>query len=189
MKLFTSIFLSAFISSSLFAAAVNLDTSKSSVMWAGTKVTGKHFGTIAVKSGKLEIEKGMLKGGMITMDMKTIKVTDIQGEYAQKLLAHLNSKDFFAVDVKGNEISTFKSSKVKSMGKNKYKVEGTLTIKKKSAPASIVLTMKDGKFTGDLKFNRTKYGIRYGSGSFFSDLGDKLIHDDIVLKIALAPKK
>jgi polyisoprenoid-binding protein YceI len=189
MKTIVALLITTLISTSVFAATVSVDASKSSVKWTGTKVTGKHMGTIGVKSGKLEIDKGMLKGGMITIDMKTIKITDISGEYADKLLAHLNSNDFFAVDVKGNETSTFKSSKVKALGKNKFKVDGSLTIKKKSEPASFVLTKKGGMYVGELKFDRTKYNIRYGSGSFFSNLGDKVIHDEVVLKIALTPKK
>ncbi|MFM7894521.1 MAG: hypothetical protein ACKO8L_00940 [Flavobacterium sp.] len=37
-----------------------------------------------------------------------------------------------------------------------------------------------------LKVDRTKYDIKYGSGSFFSDLGDKTIYDDFDLTVKLA---
>ncbi len=185
VKVFVSL---AFISS-LSASVVKLDTAKSGVKWTGTKVTGKHFGTVALKSGQLEIEKGILKSGLAVVDMKTIKVTDISGEYAQKLANHLNSKDFFAVDVKGNEVATFKTTSVKPMGKGTYKVKGALTIKKKTEEVNLTLKEVKGSFTGELKFNRTKFGIRYGSGSFFSDLGDKMINDEVTLELNLNPKK
>jgi len=177
------------LSLSLSAKTMKLDTSESKVNWTGTKVTGKHSGTVGVKSGEVTVDKGTLKGGKVTIDMKTIKVTDISGELAQKLLTHLNSNDFFAVDVEGNDVATFESTKVKPMGKSVYEVEGSLMIKKKKAPATFTLTEKGGVYTGKLKFDRTKYDVRYGSGSFFSDLGDKMIHDEVVLNITLAPKK
>ena len=36
-----------------------------------------------------------------------------------------------------------------------------------------------------LVFDRSKYDVRYGSGSFFENLGDKLILDDIELEATL----
>ena len=39
--------------------------------------------------------------------------------------------------------------------------------------------------TGTMVVNRTKYGIKYGSGSFFQGLGDKVIYDDFTLKFML----
>ena len=40
--------------------------------------------------------------------------------------------------------------------------------------------------TANLSVDRTKYSIRYGSGSFFDDLGDKTIYDEFDLKVNLA---
>jgi polyisoprenoid-binding protein YceI len=188
MKLSITILSALLMSLSLTAATVKLDTGKSKVNWLGTKVTGKHNGTVNVKSGELKIEKGILKSGVVTVDMKTIKVTD-GSPYSEKLVAHLNSNDFFAVDVKGNDVATFTTNSIKAMGKGKYKVEGSLMIKKKKAPVNLILNEKGGQYTGELKFDRTKYDIRYGSGNFFSDLGDKMIHDEVVLNITLVPKK
>ena len=44
-------------------AKVAVDTSKSVIVWKGYKVTGSHEGTIRVKSGSLDMQDGMLKGG------------------------------------------------------------------------------------------------------------------------------
>ena len=38
-------------------------------------------------------------------------------------------------------------------------------------------------------FDRSKYNIRYGSGSFFDNLGDKIIYDDIEIGIELVALK
>ncbi|MFN4197892.1 MAG: YceI family protein, partial [Flavobacterium sp.] len=35
------------------------------------------------------------------------------------------------------------------------------------------------------KVDRTKYDIKYGSGSFFDNLGDKAIYDDFELTVVL----
>jgi hypothetical protein len=42
-----------------------------------------------------------------------------------------------------------------------------------------------GGFTANLTFDRSKYNIRFSSGSFFENLGDKLILDDVVLSSEL----
>jgi polyisoprenoid-binding protein YceI len=47
-----------------------------------------------------------------------------------------------------------------------------------AAGETVVATVK-------MKFDRTDFGIRYGSGSFFDDLGDQAINDEVVLKMLL----
>ncbi|GIS21289.1 MAG: hypothetical protein CM15mP121_1410 [Bacteroidota bacterium] len=42
-------------------------------------------------------------------------------------------------------------------------------------------TLRDAKLT----FDRSKFNVRYGSGSFFENLGDRLILDDIDLEVSL----
>ena len=46
-----------------------------------------------------------------------------------------------------------------------------------------------GVYTGTLTFDRTKFGMIYKSGNFFKDIGDKAIHDEVVLnfKVVLSP--
>jgi hypothetical protein len=38
----------------------------------------------------------------------------------------------------------------------------------------------------EFSVDRTKFGIQYGSGSFFDDLGDRTIYDEFDLKVDLA---
>ena len=40
-------------------------------------------------------------------------------------------------------------------------------------------------FFTNIVIDRTKYNVKYGSGSFFDNLGDKTIYDEFKLKIAL----
>jgi len=40
--------------------------------------------------------------------------------------------------------------------------------------------------TAEITIDRTKFDVKYGSGSFFDDLGDNMIYDDFVLNVNLA---
>ena len=73
------------------------DLAKSKITWKGYKVTGEHYGSVSLKNGDLKYEDGKLVGGSFVIDMPTIKVEDLQGEYAGKLEGHLKSDDFFGV--------------------------------------------------------------------------------------------
>ena len=46
--------------------------------------------------------------------------------------------------------------------------------------------MFENKATATVKVDRTKFDIKYGSGSFFDNLGDKAIYDDFDLVVDLA---
>jgi polyisoprenoid-binding protein YceI len=188
--LMKSLFIAAFVlgsSATAFGKTATLDTSKSKVVWMGKKITGdSHTGTVAVKSGNLEMKDGKLAGGSIVIDMTKITTTDLSGEWAKKLVNHLSNGDFF--EVSKHKEAKFEAKKVTAAGKGKYKVNGELTIKGISKPVSLELMEKKGAYTGKLKFNRTKFDVKYNSGSFFKDLGDKLILDDVELDITLATK-
>lgn len=181
------------LSFNLFAADFKFDAGKSKLEWEGKKVSGAHQGTVGLKSGSVNIEKGVLKGGEVTVDLSQLTITDLQGEWADKLAAHLKSDDFFSVD-KHPEV-TFKINSVKSLGGGKYAVTGPLTIKGKSANQTFNVAVKDNKSTvsvvGDLAVDRTTYDIRYGSGKFFDPktLGDKMIDDKFTLKLNLVAQK
>ena len=43
-----------------------------------------------------------------------------------------------------------------------------------------------GMATAEITIDRTKHDIKYGSGSFFDNLGDNMINDDFVLTVNLA---
>lgn len=178
------ILISFLLSAITFGASV--DTSKSKVVWLGKKVTGEHTGTVSVKSGNLEMTEGKLTGGEVVMDMTTITTTDLTGEWATKLVNHLNAEDFF--EVKNHKTATFKATSVSGKKGGEYTVKGDLTIKGKSVPHTVKLKQKGNTFTGKLVFNRTKFDIKYGSGSFFKGLGDKMIYDDVELTLTLVAK-
>ena len=184
-KLFTTLFLYA---TATLTLALELDTNLSKVKWEGKKITGEaHSGEIKVKSGNLELKEGKLIGGNIVIDMTKITVTDLKGKLATKLANHLMNKDFF--EVEKHEEAKVVSKVVKKVAEKKYEVKGNLTIKDIEKPASVVLEEKQGAYVGVLVFDRAKFDVRFNSGSFVKDLGDKLILDDVELKISLVVKK
>ena len=74
-----------------------VDASASSITWHATKVTGEHMGTVNVANGYLSVEDGTLIAANIIANMETIACTDLEGEWGDKLVGHLNSDDFFNV--------------------------------------------------------------------------------------------
>ncbi len=151
----------------------------STVIWKGYKVTGSHQGTIVLKAGHLTFDDDKLVGGEFIIDMTTITNTDMEGEYKGKLEGHLKSDDFFGVEQNPTAKLVFK--KVKSTGKNAYKVTGNLTIKGITNSIIFNLSVYGNKATTSLKIDRTKYDVRYGSTSFFDNLKDKAIYDEFDL--------
>ena len=151
----------------------------SSVTWKGYKVTGSHMGNIALKQGSLEFKDGNLVGGEFTIDMTTVENTDMEGEYKAKLEGHLKSDDFFGVATYPTAKLVF--NKVKSTGKNSYEVTGNLTIKNKTNPVTFDISIYGNKATANVKIDRTKFDVRYGSTSFFDNLQDKAIYDEFDL--------
>lgn len=169
---------------------INKETS--SVEWVGKKVTGEHFGIVKVKDGNVAIDGDQITGGTVIMDMNTIEVHDIEdAETNAKLKGHLMSDDFFGV--KNFPTATLTINKVEKIKGNNHTIYGELTIKGKTEAVEIPATVivKDDKVVtvGELTIDRTKFGIRYGSGQFFEDLGDKMIYDDFTVKFKVGARK
>ncbi|TKS55714.1 YceI family protein [Mesohalobacter halotolerans] len=160
-----------------------VDVQNSKITWTGEKLTGSHEGTINLNEGYFEMKDGKLVGGEFTADMTSITVTDLEGDSKKKLEGHLNSDDFFGVKKYPTAKFTIKTAAEKSNGV--YGVSGDLTIKGKTNPIAFDLKMSKNTAKTTLVIDRTKYDIRYGSGSFFDDLGDKTIYDEFTLDIML----
>jgi polyisoprenoid-binding protein YceI len=159
------------------------DTSKTKLSWLGEKVLGQHNGTIKLQSGWLTYADNKIVSGEFLIDMSSIK--DAEGN--ARLEGHLKSDDFFGV-VKF-PVATLVLTGSDSFDKGSGTVKGILTIKGKSNPVEFKASMQkkdDGTwFYANIVIDRTKYDVRYGSGSFFDNLGDKTIYDEFKLKVAL----
>jgi polyisoprenoid-binding protein YceI len=171
---------------------MRVNTQESIIKWKGYKVIGKHNGTVALKDGSLQFEDGQLTGGSFVMDMTSITVLDLTGDYKAKLEGHLKSDDFFGVEK--HPTAKFEITRVVSRGMpGDYKIEGDLTVKGITKPIRFnarVTEEKGAKVAkADMKLDRTDYNVRYGSGSFFDNLGDKTIYDEFDLSVELVAGK
>lgn len=163
----------------------------STVEWIGEKVTGSHNGFISLSKAHFVFEDNKLTGGEFEIDMKSIKCTDIESpQYAAKLENHLMDDDFFASEK--YPTSTFKITNVLFDGTS-YMVTGDMTIRGISQEITFPAQFHShgNLFHADatLKIDRTKHDVKYGSGSFFDDLGDRMIYDEFTLKIHLETTK
>jgi len=168
-----------------------VNTEKSKVAWEGKKVGGKHNGFIKIKSGALVFTQNALSGGTFVMDMNSITNTDLEGEMNAKLVGHLKSDDFFGVATYPTASYVIKS--VKKNDDGTLTISGDMTIKNKTNPVelSAIVSVKGGSLVGKAKIviDRSKFDVRYGSKSFFNDLGDSYIHDEFELTVDLSASK
>lgn len=170
------------------AQTYTVDTNQSRLEWKGRKVTGSHNGILMIKSGELVVTDGLLTGGNFEMDMTTIRVLDLSNRNMnEKLLNHLKSDDFFSIEE--FPTSTFMITSATPGDSNTYSITGDLSIKGTTAPVTFDATVDidDGTATATatIKYDRTVYDIQYGSGSFFSNLGDNMINDEIEMTVTL----
>lgn len=162
------------------------DNDKTKLEWLGEKVTGEHKGTIRLKSGWLNWENNKITNGEFLIDMTTLEDESDN----QKLEGHLRSGDFFGVEK--YPVSKLVITESSPFEKGTGTVQGQLTIKDITQPVEFraaVQQKEDGLwFYSNIPIDRTRYDIRYGSGSFFDNLGDKTIYDEFKLKVALLMK-
>ncbi len=166
---------------------------RTELSWIGKEISTKiHTGTLNLSDGTIQIIDENTINGNITIDMSSINVTDLQGRAKEMLEGHLRSADFFEVENYPNATLNFKSKSYNKL-KNLIDFEGQLTIKDISNPIFFSATLIESspylKAKSILSFDRSKYNVRFRSGSFFENLGDKLILDDIDVNIVLVTEK
>jgi polyisoprenoid-binding protein YceI len=174
----------AFSTTALTAQTKPVSAAKSTIKWVGKKVTGQHEGTIKLKDGAFFMKDGKIVRGKFNVDMTSIEVTDLKaGEGKEKLEGHLKADDFFGSEKFATASMNFKTITPKP--NNVYTVVADLTIKGITKPVTFDLNVKDNTATAKVVVDRTKYDIKYGSGSFFDNLGDKAISDNFDLTVSL----
>ena len=186
LTLCTTVILFMAFSKPVKTVTFKVDTELSSIDWIGRKVTGQHTGKIKITGGEVVMNGNAIKGGSFVMDMNSI-TSD-----SERLTGHLKTDDFFSVEK--NPTSKFVIKKVASAGQDRINVTGDLTIKgiteSITFPASV---KKQGDnlvaVAKNVLVNRAKFDIRYGSKSFFNDIGNKAIDDNFELSINLVAKK
>ena len=165
-------------------ASYTINPDQSIIVWTGREVTtSKHFGNIYFASGQFEVKSGLISSGEFVVDMTTIDNQDLPEERRGRLEAHLKSDDFFSVESHPTALLSILSSE--SVADGKWMVSGELTIKTFTHPVEFEMSNSNDGWKANLVFDRSKYEVKFRSGSFFENLGDKLIYDDIELAINL----
>jgi polyisoprenoid-binding protein YceI len=169
-----------------------VDTKKSTLKWTGSKITASHYGNISVSEGAIMMDHGKLVAANFTIDMNTITNTDVKDKGKNEyFVQHLKSEDFF--DVANFPKADFKMITATKIAEGKFKVTGELNIKKYKDIITFDLEATERYNTmnasGKFSFDRTKFDIIYGSGTFFDDLGDKAIDNEVIIEFNIVANK
>jgi polyisoprenoid-binding protein YceI len=165
------------------AQTKKIDVAASKIEWLGKKVTGQHNGIVNFKDGAVVLKSGKLVGGSFTVDMASLTATDLSGEYQGKLNGHLKADDFFGTAK--FPTATLVIKKIGAKSANVYTATADLTIKGITQAVTFDMTVNVDTATTTFNVDRTKYGIKYNSKSFFESIGDKAIYDEFELKVSL----
>jgi polyisoprenoid-binding protein YceI len=167
-----------------YAQTMEVNTEKSSIEWLGKKIGGQHDGLIQLKNGSLELDGEQITAGKFVVDMTSITNMDIKDEGRnQRLVGHLKSDDFFGVE--SYPTASFNVVQASKFENDKATLTGDITIKGKKERISFDVVKAGVTFTAEVEIDRSKFDVRYGSKSFFNDLGDNAIDDIFLLRIKL----
>ena len=120
--------------------------------------------------------------GFFKVDLNTLNVIDLEGDWKKNLEGHLKSDDFFAVNkFRYATLELFSSSK----NDDYYLIDGNLTIKGITKTVSFKMYKNFENYKVSMVFDRSDFNVKYGSGKFFENLGDNMILDEIELEIEL----
>jgi len=173
-----------------------VDTQASVIAWAGRNPNSTHHGTLRLANGEIKVVNGQVSGAFC-IDMTSIENLNLAGDELQPVLeAHLKSDDFFFVKLFPEarfSMSARPTTSAESVSAPNYQVKGELTLRgvtaEQSFPATIVST-DDGRLAAEahFDFDRTRWGVKYGSTKFFEHLGKHLVFDQISLQLRIFTK-
>lgn len=166
------------------AQSFKANVDKSEIKWLGKKVTGQHNGHIKLADGVLTLKDNKIVSGTFNIDMKSITNDDLaDAGYNQKLVGHLKSDDFFGVEK--FPVATIVVTEGSVFANNSAEIKGKLTIKGITNPLTFTATKNGNTYSASIAVDRSKFDVRYGSGTFFENLGDKVIADIFTLDVIL----
>jgi K(+)-stimulated pyrophosphate-energized sodium pump len=166
-----------------YSGSVEVGPQNSTFAWTAKELTGQHTGQVTAQ-GYLGFKDGMVTEGKVEVNMKSIVVEDIKdAEKNAKLTSHLMSPDFF--DIEKYPTSLLYIQGVQATENGSYDFRATLNMKGKESQVTgnYRFDKVDAKkvCVGSFSFDRSQHDVRYGSKSFFNDLGDGVIDDMVSL--------
>jgi polyisoprenoid-binding protein YceI len=174
-----------------------VDQNASLVEWMGRNLFNRHLGTVQLGPGQIVIKDGRLAGGHLTVDMTSLRCTDIPDpEINAHLIAHLKNDDFFSVDRYPRAELEIREVSYRSdvrLDEPNYQIKADFTLRGATNPidfAALVARKSDGSFTAQalLDLDRTVWGANYGSAKFFGRLGQHVVNDEFHLHLKVVTK-
>lgn len=184
--------------SGLVTARYEIDQAASAAEWMGGNLFNRHVGTVQLGPGSIDLKDGFLAGGHLTVDMTTLRCTDIADPALNAhLVAHLKSDDFFSTEKYPNAEFHILAASIRSGVKPdepNYQIRGDLTLRGVTKPldlSAVVARKSEGAFAAQarLDIDRTLWGSVYGSAKFFGRLGEHLVNDVVHLYLKVVTKE
>lgn len=164
------------------AQSIQLNKEQVNLKWFASKIGGKYSGAISVRSANLVLKNDTITNGKFVIDMATLANTSIKStKNRAKMTKHLKSSDFF--DVAVYPTANFSFSEEVIFRNDTASAAGVLKIKDVSNIIQVEIIREGKHYRSKLTLSRTEYGIKYGAGSFFGGLGDKVISDEFTVEI------
>jgi polyisoprenoid-binding protein YceI len=173
-----------------------VDLERSLIGWVGRNPGGSHDGTLRFQSGRVTALEGRIAKARLEIDMTSIEVADLAGEMAELLRRHLESDDFFAVE--RHKVATLTIERMTPIalatpGAPNWQAQGSLTLRGVTQPVEFpaVVAMRNG---GDLTIeahfdlDRTRWGVHYGSGRLYAQLGMHLVNDHVSVQVRVVAR-
>ena len=168
------------------AAPFDIDPVHSSVGFSIHHLVGRVNGTFDEFSGDFEFDKKKPQSSLVEFTVKTTSIDT----HNLKRDKHLRSADFF--DVEKFPTMTFKSRKLIPAGKNKFKLEGDLTLHGITRPQTFLVElggmMRDPwnnirvGFTATTHLNRKDFGVKWNK---VLDTGGYMLGDDVQVTLQI----
>ena len=174
-----------------------IDAEQSIIEWVGRNPNTKHFGTVRISDGQIQIENTTITG-VAEIDMNSIENMSLEGDELQPVLvSHLKSEDFFLVKLFPTAKFIINGGKLDDepyLSSPNYEVDGTLGLRGVKAdlsfPATITNTDDNGLVAeAHFDIDRTRWNVIYGSTMFFEHIGMHLVFDLISFQVKIVAKK
>lgn len=165
------------------------------IAWEGKRPLIQGYldsGTLMITSGTFSVDSGIISEGVFSFDMRSIQAIQTgSGGGADRLAQHLQSADFF--DSENFPTAQLVITGSVATSQFTHQVSGLLTIKEETHPvefnAQLLSRDTQARIIATIPVDRTIWGIRYGSGKFFTDIGERMIDDIFTVSFDITAEK
>jgi len=165
---------------------------ESEFSWVGRSSTARHHGTLSLTQG--EFDAAGEPSARFVLDMNSIENVNLEGTDLKPVLeTHLKSDDFFFTTL--FPTAEFETTVIKLVDDGEATrpnamIQGKLSVRGVSQEIAFpahLRNLEEGKIAlvANLDFDRTQWGVIYGSSRFYKHLGYHLVFDFISVDFKL----